>query len=139
MPYYKNFSKRLTKMPKIYFYDTGLACFLLGIKNEEMLKCHQMRVPLFENLAICELLKRQYNEGKDPRLFFYREKSGLEVDAVSEEGGGLHLYEIKSGETIRPDAYENINTLKRALGNVQSSTIIYDGETLGSAINIRDI
>lgn len=139
MPYYKNISKRLTKMPKIYFYDTGLACFLLGIKNEEMLKTHQMRGPLFENLAICELLKKSYNEGKDPRLFFYREKSGVEVDAVSEEGGGLHLYEIKSGETIRHEAYDNINILKRTLSNVQSSTIIFDGETLGSAINIRNI
>ena len=53
-----------------------------------------MRGPLFENLAICELLKKRYNEGKDPRLFFYREKSGVEVDAVSEGDGGLHLYEI---------------------------------------------
>lgn len=139
MPYYKNISKRLTKMPKIYFYDTGLACFLLGIKNEEMLKTHQMRGPLFENLAICELLKKSYNEGKDPRLFFYREKSGVEVDAVSEEGGGLHIYEIKSGKTIRPEAYDNINILNRTLSNVQSSTIIYDGETIGSALNIRDI
>ncbi|MDE6416415.1 MAG: ATP-binding protein [Duncaniella sp.] len=139
MPYYKNFSKRLTKMPKVYFYDTGLACFLLGIKNEEMLKNHQMRGPLFENLAICELLKRNYNEGRDPRLFFYREKSGAEVDVVSEDGMGLHLYEIKSGKTVRPEAYDNINVLKRTLSNVQASTIIYDGETLGSAINIRDI
>ena len=67
------------------------------------------------------------------------EKSGVEVDVVSEEGGGLHLYEIKSGETIRPEAYDNINTLKRTLSNVTASTIIYDGETLGSALNIRDI
>lgn len=139
LPYYKNISKRLTKMPKIYFYDTGFACFLLGIKNAEMLKTHQMRGPLFENLAICELLKRKFNEGKDPRLFFYREKSGVEVDAVSEEGGGLHLYEIKSGKTIRHEAYDSINILKRTLSNVQSSTIIFDGETFGSAINIRDI
>ncbi|MDE7382036.1 MAG: DUF4143 domain-containing protein [Muribaculaceae bacterium] len=104
-----------------------------------MLKTHQMRGPLFENLAICELLKKSYNEGNDPRLFFYREKSGTEVDAVSEDGLGLHLYEIKSGETIRPEAYDNINILKRTLGNVQSSTIIFDGESFGSAINIRDI
>lgn len=90
-----------------------------------------MRGPLFKNLAICELLKKSYNEGNDPRLFFYREKSGVEVDAVSEEGGVLHLYEIKSGKTIRPEVYDNINILKRTLSNVQSSTIIFDGETLG--------
>ena len=98
-----------------------------------------MRGPLFKNLAICELLKKSYNEGKDPRLFFYREKSGVEVDAVSEEGGGVHLYEIKSGATISPDAYDNINILKRTLGNMVASTLIYDGEKLGSAINIREI
>ena len=140
MPYYKNYSKCLTKMPKIYFYDTGLACFLLGIKNEEMLKSHQMRGPLFENLAICEVFKRSYNEGQEPRLFFYREKSGLEVDAVSEEGGGLHLYEIKSGKTIRPEAYDNITPLTRPLSNVVSSPIIFDGESFPPlSVNIRDI
>lgn len=98
-----------------------------------------MRGPLFKNLAICELLKKSYNEGKDPRLFFYREKSGVEVDVVSEEGGGLHLYEIKSGKTIRPEAYDNITILKRTLGNMVASTLIYDGEKLSSAINIREI
>lgn len=139
MPYYKNFSKRLTKMPKIYFYDTGLACFLLGINKEENLISHQMKGALFENLAVCEILKRRLNAGKDPGLYFYREKSGLEVDVVTEEGGGLHLYEIKAGKTIRPDAYDNIDTLKRTVSNITSSTIIYDGETRGSVINIRDI
>lgn len=139
MPYYKNFSKRLTKMPKVYFYDTGLACFLLGIDKEENLISHQMKGALFENLVVCELLKRRFNAGKDPGLYFYREKSGLEVDVVSEEGGALHLYEIKAGKTIRPDAYDNINNLKRTVSNITSSTIIYDGETRGSVINIRDI
>lgn len=139
MPYYKNYSKRLTKMPKIYFYDTGLACFLLGIDNEETLKSHQMRGPLFENLAVCELLKKRYNAGKDPGLYFYREKSGPEVDVVSEEGGNLHLYEIKAGKTIRAEAYDNINTLKRTLNNISSPTIIYDGDTPGSVVNIREI
>ncbi len=140
MTYYKNLSKRLTKMPKIYFYDTGLACFLLGIDNEEILKSHQMRGPLFENLAICELLKNRYNHGKDPGLYFYREKSGLEVDVIAEEGGGLHLYEIKSGETIRPEYYDNINALKRSQNNISGSTIIYDGDSLPPVcLNIRDI
>lgn len=140
MTYYNNISKRLTKMPKIYFYDTGLACFLLGIDNEEILKSHQMRGPLFENLAICELLKNRYNQDLDPRLYFYREKSGLEVDAVAEEGGGLYLYEIKSGETIRPEHYDNINALKRSQSNISGSTIIFDGESLPPiCVNIRDI
>lgn len=140
MPYYKNISKRLTKMPKIYFYDTGLACFLLGIDSEEILKTHQMRGALFENLAVCELLKKQYNAGKDPRLFYYREKSGQEVDVVAEQGGSLHLYEIKSGKTIRPDFIAKMYNVRQRLDNVTSATVIFDGESLPPmTLNIRDI
>ena len=140
MPYYSNYSKRLTKMPKVYFYDTGMACFLLGIESEEVLKSHQMRGPLFENLAVCELLKKRYNEGKEPRLYFYREKSGLEVDAVAEEGGGLHLYEIKSGATLRSNYMDNMRKVKETLHNVNGTTVIYDSEGHPPlSINIREI
>lgn len=140
MPYSSNYSKRLTKMPKIYFYDTGLACFLLGIENEEVLKSHQMRGPLFENLAVCELLKRRYNDGKEPRLFFYREKSGLEVDVVAEENGGLHLYEVKAGANLRSNYMDNMRKVKETLPNVTGTTVIYDSEgTPPLSVNIRDI
>ncbi len=140
IPYYNNISKRLTKMPKIYFYDTGLACFLLGINNHEILKSHQMRGALFENLAICELIKSRYNRGKDPRLYFYREKSGLEVDVVAEEGGGLHLYEIKSGAGLRSNYMHNMVKAKETLPNVLATTVIHDGEGLPPlSVDIRDI
>lgn len=140
MPYYNNYSKRLTKMPKIYFYDTGFACFLLGVDNEEMLKSHQMRGPLFENLAVCELLKSRYNQGKDPRLYFYREKSGLEVDIVAEVGGGLHLYEIKAGASLRSNYHDNMRKVRETLPNVTESTVIYDSEgNPPLSVNIRDI
>ena len=139
-PYSSNLSKRLTKMPKIYFYDTGLACFLLGIENEEVLKSHQMRGPLFENLAVCELLKRKYNEGKEPRLYFYREKSGLEVDVVAEEDGGLHLYEIKTGANLRSNYMDNMRKVSESLPGVKGSTVIYDSDgTPPLSLNIRDI
>lgn len=140
MPYYNNISKRLTKMPKIYFYDTGLACFLLGIDNPEILKSHQMRGALFENLAICELIKSRYNQGKEPRLYFYREKSGLEVDVVAEEGGGLHLYEIKSGASLRSNYMHNMIKVKETLPNVLATTVIHDGEGFPPlSVDIRDI
>lgn len=140
MPYYNNISKRLTKMPKIYFYDTGLACFLLGIDNPEILKSHQMRGPLFENLAICELMKRRFNQGKEPWLYFYREKSGLEVDVVAEEGGGLHLYEIKSGASLRSNYMHNMIKVKEILPNVLATTVIHDGEGFPPlSVDIRDI
>lgn len=140
MPYSSDNSKRLTKMPKIYFYDTGLACFLLGIENEEVLKSLQMRDQLFENLAVCELLKKGYNAGKEPRLYFYREKSGLEVDVVAEENGGLHLYEIKAGATLRSNYMDNMRKVRETLPNVNGSTVIYDSEgTPPLSLNIRSI
>lgn len=140
LPYYNNIFKRLTKMPKIYFYDTGLACFLLGIDNEKILKSHQMRGPLFENLAVCELLKNRYNQGKDPVLYFYRETSGLEVDVVAQEAGGLHLYEIKAGASLRANYMENMRKVREMLPNVSATTVIQDGEAFPPlSVNIRDI
>lgn len=140
MPYYANETKRLAKMPKIYFYDTGLACFLLGIENEEILKVHHMRGALFENIAICELIKRSYNRGSDPRIYFYRDKSGLEVDAVEDVAGTLHLYEIKSGATLRSSYLENMKKVKELLPNVGRTTIIYDSDGQPPlSVNIRDI
>lgn len=139
-PYFMNLSKRLTKMPKVYFYDTGLLCYLLGIEHFEELENHPLRGSIFENLAIGELLKSRFNKAKDPNLYFYREKSGIEVDALLMEGGGIKLYEIKAGKTIRSEAYDNINALKRTLSNVLSSTIIFDGESFPPvSLNIRDI
>ena len=138
--FFRNISKQLTKMPKIYFYDTGLLCFLLGIDSKEKLESHHLRGALFENLAICELLKGSYNEGKEPRLYFYREKSGIEIDAISENGSELHLYEIKSRASIQADDYKNMNDLESKVSQPVRKTIIYDGDTIStSAVNIREI
>lgn len=139
-PYYNNISKQLAKMPKVYFYDTGLVCFLLGIDSIEKLDSHHLRGALFENLAICELLKKSYNSGNDPRVYFYREKSGLEVDALTENGGNIHLYEIKSGETLHPDYLKNMKDVAQKLPNKAKSTVIYNGESHPPVcLNIRDI
>lgn len=139
-PYYSNLSKRLTKMPKIYFYDTGLLCYLLSIENYNQLENHPLRGAIFENLAIGELMKSRYNRGLDPNLHFYREKAGMEVDAMLLEGGSIHLYEIKAGKTLRPEFLENMKTLKKLISNISSSTVIYDGESFPpTAVNIRNI
>lgn len=139
-PYFSNLSKRLTKMPKVYFYDTGLMCHLLGIEDYVHLETHPLRGAVFENLAMGELLKSRYNIGREPNLYFYREQSGLEVDAVMIEGGALHLYEIKAGKTLRPDFLENMKLLKGNIPDIKSSTVIYDGESFPpTTINIRDI
>ena len=139
-PYFANISKQLTKMPKIYFYDTGLLCFLLGINSAEQLENSPFRGAVFENLAICELIKREYNSGKDPLIYFYREKSGAEIDALVSRNGRLSLYEIKSSETLRPDFIQNMKATATLLPEVDTTTVIYNGASIPPvAINIRDI
>lgn len=138
-PYYNNLSKRLTKMPKIYFYDTGLLCYLLHIETKEQLENHPLKGAIFENMAVGELMKKKFNEAKDPNLYFYRELSGREVDVVSITGEGINLYEIKAGKMLRAEYFENLQHLKRTLPNVASTSVIFNGESMGSVINICDI
>lgn len=137
-PYFANISKRLTKMPKYYFYDTGLLCFLLGIETPEQLSRHPLRGAVFENLAVSELYRRRMNEAKQDNLYFYREHSGREVDVISENPDGLKLYEIKSASTFRSEFMVNIDYLKGLLPNVEGATVIYDGESfVPDILNIR--
>lgn len=138
-PYHANISKRLTKMPKIYFYDTGLMCYLLGIEAPEQIEKYVGRGALFENLAMGELMKKRLNIGLDPNLSFYREHSGKEVDAII-SSGGLHLYEIKSGKTFKKEYVTNMEYLAGYLNDVKDTTVIYDGNSMPPALlNIRNI
>ena len=139
-PFYANINKRLTKMPKIYFYDTGLLAYLLGIEDPRQIESSPFKGTLFENLAMGELIKKRYNVGKYPDISFYREYSGKEVDALQREAGGLHLYEIKASGAFNSEFTKNLNYLKSLIPDVETSSVIYDGETMGNVmINIRDI
>lgn len=139
-PYFNNISKRLTKMPKIYFYDTGLLCYLLSIESPDQLENHPLKGAVFENLAIGELLKKQYNQGREPNLYFYREVSGKEVDALLVSPEGIKLYEIKAGKIFRREFKENMDYLKSSINDIKTSTVIYDGESMPPlTLNIRDI
>ncbi len=139
-PYYVNIGKRLTKTPKLYFYDTGLLCYLLGIETAQQLENHPLKGALFENLAVSELMKQGFNVAKDPNLTFYRENTGREVDVVQSLGDGLHIYEVKAGKTFQPDFTKGLEYLKGLLPDVVASTVVYDGETRGTGIvNIRDL
>jgi predicted AAA+ superfamily ATPase len=129
-PFYHNIGKRLVKVPKIYFYDTGLVCFLLGIENEQQLATHPLRGAIFENLIVLELLKSRFNAGKESNLYFYRDKSQREVDVLQDEGGLYRAYEIKSAKVFHKDFLNNLSYLKALLGDALTSTqVIYDGET----------
>lgn len=102
-PYHRNFGKRLVKSPKLYFLDVGLACWLLGIRNVELLALHPFRGALYETLVVGEFLKARFNAGLPADLYFWRDNNGLEADLVFETGGRLQTVEIKSGSTVTPD------------------------------------
>jgi hypothetical protein len=102
-PHFNNFSKRLVKTPKLYFHDTGLAAWLLNIRNVDQLAAHSMRGPLFETLVLGEHVKGRYNAGLEDNRFFWRDRSGMEVDLLLDEGDRLDPIEIKSGMTFNPE------------------------------------
>ncbi len=140
-PYYANINKRLTKTPKVYFYDTGLLCFLLGINTADHLENHPLRGAVFENLAVIELLKEQYNTGKSSNLYFYRENRGKEVDIVRFDGISIDLFEVKAAKTFHSDFTRNLKYLSDVLGDkVRDSVVVYDGDYIPpSVINIRQL
>ncbi|MDE7375519.1 MAG: ATP-binding protein [Muribaculaceae bacterium] len=138
-PYYANIGKRLSKRPKLYFYDTGLMTHLLGITTYEQLETHPLRGAVFENLVTAEMMKTAYNAGQRPSLCFYRENSGKEVDLVQETASGINLFEVKSSMTYRKDFIANMTYLQDNLSNVNNCTLIYDGDTIAPDIfNFRD-
>ena len=127
-PYYKNIGKRLVKTPKVYFYDTGLVCWLLGITSAQELEKHPMRGSLFENMIVVEKLKQCYNAGKTSNLFFYRDQSQNEVDIVQENGLHIEAYEIKSAKNFNSDFLSTIRYLEKIMPTaIIRSAVIYDG------------
>lgn len=98
-PYFENSRKRLTKTPKLYFYDTGLACYLLGIGDETQLSHDRMRGHLFENMVVSDIVKHRAHEGKSTEMMFYRDSNGNEIDLLVPTASSLEGYEIKSSAT----------------------------------------
>lgn len=130
-PDHNNYAKRLVKAPKLYFYDTGLACSLLDIRNTAQVKTHFLRGGLFENMVINEFVKMAYNKGEDPNLSFWRDSTGNEVDLLLTEGGKQYAYEIKSGATYSKDFFKGISKWAK-LSNTPSERCytIYNGENI---------
>ena len=108
-PHHKNFNKRLIKSPKLYFYDTGLACWLLGIQDEGQIVAHSLRGALFETWVLSELVKGRFNRGLHSNLYFWRDRSGTEVDVLVEQGERLFPVEIKSGKTLTADYFTGLS------------------------------
>ena len=127
-PHFQNFSKRLVKMPKLYFYDTGLACSLLEIENTNMLVNHYLRGGLFENLVIMELLKNRFNEGKTSNIYFWRNNHGNEIDCIIQKANVLTAIEIKSGKTFHPQFLKGLDYWEKLSGNKNEMYLVYGGE-----------
>lgn len=108
-PHFSNFNKRMVKTPKLYFIDTGLAAWLLGIREQEQLTFHAQRGALFENLVMTEFLKGRFNKGQQADIYFWRDSKGLEVDLLLDDGSSLKPVEIKSGQTVVPDFMTSIS------------------------------
>lgn len=107
-PYFNNFGKRLVKTPKLYFIDTGLMAWLLGIKEVNQLDIHPSRGHLFENWVVTELLKETFNQGHPIDLYFWRDHSGFEMDIIRDTALGLQAIEVKSGSTFQMDWCKNV-------------------------------
>lgn len=128
-PHFQNFNKRLVKMPKLYFYDTGLACSLLGLESLNQISTHYLIGSLFENLVISDLLKHKMNNGLNDKFYFWRDKLGREVDCLVDSGLEKIILEIKSGKTINEEFFNGLKFYKDLSGNENIfSYLIYGGE-----------
>lgn len=126
-PYSGNVNRRLIKSPKLYFYDTGLACSLLGLENEKQIENFYMKGNLFENFVFSELVKQRFNAGLPMNYYFLRDSKGVEIDCLAEKPDSMDFIEIKMSETMLQSHIANIKTLK-SLFTKTKNYVIYSGE-----------
>jgi predicted AAA+ superfamily ATPase len=128
-PYFENFGKRIIKSPKLYFTDTGLAAYLLGIENVVQMSRDPLRGHLMENLVVLELMKTRLNQGLDPELYYYRDVQQNEVDLIFKKGHELVPIEIKSSKTYHADFLKNLHFFQNLVGERAShGYLVYGGE-----------
>ncbi len=129
-PHFKNFNKRLIKSPKLYFYDSGLLSYLLGIPSPVSLNTHSHRGYIFETWVISELLKGRMNRGLKENIYFWRDNVGHEIDCIAEKGDRLLPLEIKSGKTVSSDFFKGLAFyIELSKDLAVQPTVVYAGET----------
>lgn len=143
-PYYANIGKRLIKSPKLYFVDTGIACRLLGIESPLQLPTHPLYGTLFETYVVMDMYKSFLNKGDSPRLYYWRDKTGLEADMYLAKALGGELYEVKSTQTIPTDAFNNLVKIKLTFDKPVTLNLIYGGDnnqkrTNGNVLSWKNI
>lgn len=128
-PYYKNFNKRLIKSPKLYFLDSGLLCYLLGIHKPDDLQMHSSRGAIFESWVVSELYKSYYHTGKQPAMYYFRDSNQNEIDLILDNGSKVLPIEIKSGQTINSEFFKGLEYWRQLTGLADSPAIlIYGGD-----------
>lgn len=126
--YYRNWKKRIIKAPKLYFYDTGLASYLLGIEQPSQMSRDPLRGALFENFIVIEFLKYFWSQGHNAPLYFFRDNHGNEVDLVIEKARRVIGVEIKAGQTIQEEFFKGLDFLKRLAGkDMFGRALVYGG------------
>ena len=144
-PYHRNFNKRLIKSPKLYFYDTGVACSLLGIREQEQVNLHYMKGSLFENLILNEFIKRSYNRGENRQPYYWQDNHGKEIDCLLVNGEKVAAVEIKSGKTISTSYFENLIYWRSMTALPENQVyVVYGGEqsmqtSAGTLISWKDL
>ena len=127
-PHYANYGKRLIKSPKLYFIDTGLLCYLLGIRRPEDLEIHSLRGAIFESFVVSELHKNYLHRGEMPRLYYWRSSDGHEVDLIVERGETLVPIEIKSSQTLAADSFAGLHYWTKLAGEKAGPpSLVYGG------------
>ena len=135
-PYSGNVNRRMIKSPKLYFYDTGLACSLLNIEQEKQLETFYLRGNLFENFIFSELMKARFNAGLPANFYFLRDSKGVEVDCVQELPGEMRFIEIKSSETLSGDHIKNIISLKNLFPKTENY-VVYSGQDVADFHHVK--
>lgn len=127
-PFHANTRKRLVKSPKLYFYDVGIAAFLLGISAPEHLRTHPLRGGLFENLVVTEVIKTVFDHDRRLEMCFYRDSNGNEVDLMLRAGTGWLPMEVKAGKTVNQDCFKGFRQLDGVLAMPEGKLLVYGGD-----------
>lgn len=130
-PHHASFNKRLVKSPKLYFYDTGLLCWLLGIQVAQQLATHPLRGAIFETWVISELRKSWMHRGNPPAFYFWRDSHGLEIDLLIDQAGTLTPFEIKSGMTLNRDYFTSLQRWSALAGSQAGEPVLIYGGAEG--------
>jgi len=144
-PFHRNFNKRLVKSSKLYFYDTGIACSLLGIHDENQVNLHYMKGALFENLIINEFIKHNFNRGEYRLPYFWQDSRGKEIDCLLVDGEKIVPIEIKSGKTISNSYFDNLEYWHQLVATPKGQGyVVYGGDqslqtSAGSFVSWREL